>query len=109
MSSRERLPGRPLRRYPMTLIHAELVNAGPKAFDGYKVDVSRGERVGRVSSEWFSRPSDERFLSLSDLFASVKGRAERSRTRTFESAAVRVEASRVEDVLVPIAIPGGRC
>ncbi|GAA0451100.1 bifunctional enoyl-CoA hydratase/phosphate acetyltransferase [Sphingomonas molluscorum] len=24
---------------------------------GYKVDVSRGERVGRVSSEWFNRPA----------------------------------------------------
>ncbi len=31
---------------------------------GYKVDVTRGERNGRVSSEWFSRPADERFLSL---------------------------------------------
>ena len=31
---------------------------------GYKVDLSRGERIGRVSSEWFSRPADERFLSL---------------------------------------------
>ena len=55
---------------------------------------SRGERVGRVSSEWFSRPADERYLSLANLFASVKGRSERSRTRTVESAAVRVEASR---------------
>ncbi|MDT7953310.1 MAG: DUF932 domain-containing protein, partial [Acetobacteraceae bacterium] len=27
---------------------------------GYKVDVTRGERIGRVSSEWFSRPDDER-------------------------------------------------
>ena len=36
---------------------------------GYKVDVSRGERIGRVSSEWFSRPADERYLSLSDLYA----------------------------------------
>jgi hypothetical protein len=44
---------------------------------GYKVDASRGERVSRVSSEWFSRPADERYLSLSDLFASVRGRAER--------------------------------
>ena len=34
---------------------------------GYKVDVSRGQRIGRVSSEWFSRPDDERFLSLGDL------------------------------------------
>ena len=63
---------------------------------GYKVDVSRGERVGRVSSEWFSRPADEQFLSLSELFASVRGRAERSRTRTVESAAIRVEATRRE-------------
>ena len=33
----------------------------------YKVDISRGERIGRVSSEWFSRPCDERYLSLGDL------------------------------------------
>jgi len=46
---------------------------------GYKVDVSRGERIGRVSSEWFSRLADERYLSLSELFAAVHDRAERSR------------------------------
>ncbi|HKT86397.1 MAG TPA: DUF932 domain-containing protein, partial [Novosphingobium sp.] len=38
---------------------------------GYKVDISRGQRIGRVSSEWFSRPDDERFLSLSSLHAAV--------------------------------------
>ena len=38
---------------------------------GYKVDVSRGRRVGRVSSEWFSRPDDERYLSLADLHEAV--------------------------------------
>ena len=48
---------------------------------GYKVDVSRGSRVGRVSSEWFSRPDDQRFLSLNELASSVRGRSERSRTR----------------------------
>lgn len=26
---------------------------------GYKVDVGRGERNGRVSSEWLNRPEDE--------------------------------------------------
>ena len=30
---------------------------------GYQVDVSRGERIGRVSSEWFSRPADERYFA----------------------------------------------
>ena len=53
----------------------------PVKSGGYKVDVSRGERNGRVSSEWFNRPDDERYLSLDDLWASVKGRSERSRSR----------------------------
>jgi len=72
----------------------QVLDGGRGVTGGYRVDVSRGERVGRVSSEWFARPDDERFLSLDDLYASVKGRAERSRTRTVESAAIRVEASR---------------
>jgi len=42
------------------------VDAGPVT-SGFKVDISRGERIGRVSAEWFSRPDDERYLSLSTL------------------------------------------
>ncbi|MEL6244352.1 MAG: DUF932 domain-containing protein [Pseudomonadota bacterium] len=72
---------------------------------GYKVDISRGERIGRVSSEWFSRPNDERYLSLSELYASVKGRAERSRTRTVESAAIRVEAHRDDPENLALILP----
>ncbi|PZU43769.1 MAG: DUF932 domain-containing protein [Sphingomonas sp.] len=72
---------------------------------GYKVDVSRGERIGRVSSEWFSRPDDERFLSLSELFASVKCRSDHSRTRTVESAAIRVEASRDDPERLALLLP----
>ena len=60
---------------------------------GYKVDISRGQRIGRVSSEWFSRPDDERFLSLSELHAAVKARADRATARTVETRAVRVEAA----------------
>jgi hypothetical protein len=49
---------------------------------GYKVDTSRVDRVDRVSLEWFSRPDDERYLSLDDLFASVRpGGAERDADR----------------------------
>jgi hypothetical protein len=58
----------------------------------YKVDISRGRTIGRVSSEWFSRPDDERFLSLTDLYGRVRGRAETATTRIVESRAVRVEA-----------------
>lgn len=73
---------------------------------GYRVDVSRGERVGRVSSEWFSRPADERYLSLSELHAAVRGRAERSRTRTVESAAIRVEANRDDAERLTLMLAG---
>ncbi|SJZ78383.1 DUF932 domain-containing protein [Consotaella salsifontis] len=73
---------------------------------GYKVDASRGGTSGRVSSEWFSRPADERYLSLSELHAAVRGRTERSRTRTVESATIRVEASRDDPERLALMLPG---
>ncbi|RWA58089.1 DUF932 domain-containing protein [Mesorhizobium sp.] len=73
---------------------------------GYKVDLSRGQRIGRVSSEWFNRPPDERYLSLADLNNSVKRRSERSRTRIVESEAIRVEASRDNPERLTLMLPG---
>src|SRR3546814_9766781 len=56
------------RRPPMATVHSQ--SSDPRSVSaGYKVDISRGQRIGRVSSEWFSRPDDERYLSLSDLHA----------------------------------------
>ncbi len=73
---------------------------------GYKVDVTRGERVSRVSSEWFSRPDDERFLSLSELASAVRGRSERSRTRVVETAQIHVEANRNDPERLALILPG---
>jgi hypothetical protein len=73
---------------------------------GYKVDISRGQRIGRVSSEWFSRPDDERFLSLSELYAAVKARADRATARTVETRAVRIEAARDNAERLALVIPG---
>jgi hypothetical protein len=75
---------------------------------GYKVDVTRGQRVGRVSSEWFSRPDDERFLSLGELARSVRDRAERSRTRVVETALIHVEASRADPERLSLILPGAQ-
>src|SRR5258705_7787952 len=75
---------------------------------GFRVDVSRGECVGRVSSEWFSRPDDERYLSLTDLHDAVRRRAERTQTRTVESRAVRVEADRDNTERLVLMVPGRR-
>ena len=66
----------------------------PPVSAGYKVDISRGERIGRVSSEWFSRPDDERYLSLGALYAAVRARADRATARTVETRTLRVDARR---------------
>jgi hypothetical protein len=73
---------------------------------GFKVDISRGERIGRVSSEWFSRPDDERYLSLSDLHEAVKSRADNAYARTVESSGIRVEASRINAERLSLIMPG---
>ncbi len=62
------------------------------ASGAYRVDISRGRNIGRVSSEWFSRPDDERFLSLNDLYDMVRARADRATTRIVDSKAIRIEA-----------------
>jgi len=88
------------------MIQMNIDQAGRDGSGGYKVDASRGQRNGRVSSEWFSRPDDQRFLSLADLYASVRGRSDRSRTRTVESSAIRVEAARDNPERLTLALPG---
>jgi hypothetical protein len=78
----------------------------PPPAGGYRVDVSRGERIGRVSSEWFSRPDDERYLSLTELHEAVRRRADNATARTVESRAVRVEASREDAEKLALVVPG---
>jgi hypothetical protein len=72
----------------------------------FKVDITRGQRIGRVSSEWFSRPADERFLNLDHLFGAVSRRAKRSQTRTVESRLIHVEARRDDPEALSVSIPG---
>src|SRR5712672_3151394 len=80
-------------------------NEGPVS-SGFRVDVSRGERVGRVSSEWFARPDDERYLNLPELYEAVRGRAQRAQARTVESRVIRVEANRDNPERLALSVPG---
>jgi hypothetical protein len=73
---------------------------------GFRVDVSRRQRIVRVSSEWFSRPDDERYLNLPDLYEAVRGRAERAQARTVESNAIKVEANRDIPERLALTVPG---
>ncbi|MFN5683754.1 DUF932 domain-containing protein, partial [Bradyrhizobium sp.] len=83
-----------------------LSQAERSASGGFRVDISRGQRVGRVSSEWFSRPDDERYLNLPDLYDAVRSRAERAQARTVESRAIRVEASGDNPEHLTMTVPG---
>ena len=82
------------------------ITAGFAGSVGFKVDLNRGDRVGRVSSEWFSRPDDERYLSLQELYAAVRARADRATARTVESRAIRVEARRDDAERLELIVPG---
>ncbi|MBR1162811.1 DUF932 domain-containing protein [Bradyrhizobium elkanii] len=87
-------------------MNTQIVDATRNASFGYRVDVSRGERVGRVSSEWFRRPADERYLSLNELACTVRDRTDRSRTRVVESALIHVEASPADPERLALMLPG---
>jgi hypothetical protein len=77
-----------------------------RATSAYKVDLSRGQRIGRVSSEWFSRPDDERYLSLSALREAVRARSERATTRTIDTGALQVQARRDDAEHLMLLAPG---
>ncbi|MCD9824065.1 DUF932 domain-containing protein [Bradyrhizobium japonicum] len=87
-------------------MNMQVLDARRDTSGGYRVDVSRGERVGRVSSEWFSRPADERYLSLDELARTVRDRTDCSRTRVVDSALIRVEANRADPERLALMLPG---
>lgn len=51
-------------------------------------------------------PPDARLLSVSEMFASLRRRAERSRTWMIETASIRVEASRDNAVGLVLMLSG---
>jgi hypothetical protein len=59
-----------------------------------------------VSSEWFLRPADKRYLSLSELGRAARDRADRGRTLVMESALIHVEANRTDPDRLSLILPG---
>lgn len=72
----------------------------------FRVDPSRGQRNSRVASEWFSRPDDQRYLSLTELYDAVRRRAEDASERVIDSRALRVEAGRDDGERLSLILPG---
>jgi hypothetical protein len=60
----------------------------------FAVTTDRGGHCGRVSSEWFGRPDDERFTSLAELHDFTKRAHDESRATLLDVRGIRVDASR---------------
>jgi hypothetical protein len=72
----------------------------------FKVDISRGGHNGAVSSQWFSRPDDQRFLGLDDLYVACRKRADSAHVRTVPSDQVQVMADYNDGERLRLVIPG---
>lgn len=59
----------------------------------FKVDVSQGRLDGRVSSQWYSRPDDQKFLNLTDLGDFVRARSELATQRIVDVNEIEVIAN----------------
>jgi hypothetical protein len=65
-----------------------------KPGEKFSVTTDRGSHNGRVSSEWFHRPDDQRFTSLPELLAFCKQSADESRSTLLDVRGIAVNASR---------------
>lgn len=72
----------------------------------FAVNPFKGARNGRVSAEWFSRPDDQRFLNLDDLYTATRQRRDTAHVRTVKSDAVRVVAERDDPESLTLIFPG---
>ncbi len=74
----------------------------------WKVDTSRGQVNGRLSSQWFSRPDDERFLSIAELYDHTLTVAQASDVATANVADLRVIASADKPDSLRLQLQDGR-
>ena len=58
----------------------------------FKVDTTKGGLDGRVSSQWYSRPDDQRYLSLDSLYDAVQARSINARQNIIDVTDIQVSA-----------------
>jgi hypothetical protein len=80
--------------------------ANTPAPTGWTVDPNRGGRNTRVASEWFSRPADERYLSLDSLAEAVARRARHSHARVVDVSDLRIAPARGAANTLTLEVPG---
>lgn len=96
----------------MNVIVSPTENSKP-ATAAFKVgNISAGESRSDLSKQWISRPADERFLSLDDLYRAVKARTDATFEDRIETRGVEFiapEPKSIEDThRMTIGLRGGR-
>lgn len=71
----------------------------------FRVDPSKGSHNGAVSSQWFNRPPDQRFLNLDALYTFTRTMADQSRAMLVDVRDVKVTARDSDDLR--IVLPKG--
>lgn len=74
---------------------------------GHRVDVRRGEVISAVSSQWWNRPDDQRFTSLSDLRESVYARSTSGFADVIETNKIEVRSNREDGQHLGLVLPHG--
>lgn len=85
-----------------------ILNPSNAAKQAWKIDASRGGRDGRVSSQWFSRPDDQRFLSIADLYNHTLEMAQASDAVTANVSEMRVFAQADKPDALRLQLNDGR-
>lgn len=70
-----------------------------------KVDASKGEMRSEVSSQWFNRPDDQRFLNLDTLYNFVRQSADDSISGIIETSDIQVKASADSPTKLDLVFP----
>jgi hypothetical protein len=73
--------------------HVVSLDGSTQVAGAFKVDPSRGKNIGLVSSQWFSRPADQRFDSLEALVAYVRRRSTISSQQVIDASDIRVHVN----------------
>lgn len=66
------------------------------AVKGWKVTTSRGESKMDLSSQWFARPHDERFVSLDELHAKMKARRDETAEHVLDVRNFEINSPSIE-------------
>jgi hypothetical protein len=72
-----------------------------------RIDATRGSNNSRVSQEWFSRPADQRFTSISALMASLEARSVGMKEDVIDARDLRLVASKEDTRNLFLAPPDG--